>query len=747
MSDLEKPILFVAASREDYSAKPGGGGTPDPLVPITPGLRRQLDAQLAVVEEYAQMAGDHTAAMIVTLREAAYAKSNRPNALFARLGIPVVAARHIGELIVPAIPEGLRQLRNVVSEANTKVARFQISTIGSFSLWSAGDVLRSPEGVLTPAEVGSAIRGEHRFRLEFFPWIDSEEDFLVAELSELHVERSMGSQSRRAIYFRAETPAAVMRAASVSGVRHICIEPEFSTPSDFSSQTYLQVADGLPSELGNVPATLPTLGVLDSGVLSAALAPYVVGRIEYELPGDTDYSHGTFVAGLASAGKILNSHLAGFPDDRSKIFDAVVLPTGSIAEADLIYRVRDAVSRNPEIKVWNCSFGANEPNQPPEFGLFARELDRMSEEFGVLFVVAAGNYGSQFIRGWPAEQGHFPGDRISMPSEAVRALSVGALAPLDCFVGAGCPAPYSRRGPGPAYNCKPEVVHFGGGISDSGAVDGGVRSLLPGDGVYEGVGTSFSTPLISTIAANAWATLEASGRDVDPALVKALVVHAAALNSEAYSAEERNYYGFGVPSSSVDSMFCDPAAFTTLFAVDLERGVDWDKSQFPIPACLVTDSGALRAEIIMTLCYSPPLAEEFGDEYVQHEVDASFGSFDVDPEDPPNRKHHGLVPLERPVGADTREVAMLKEALKYSPTKVYRAKFPRGRTAEQWRVKLSLTPRKETVENVRQRVYLLVTLRGLEPDLPVYLDGVRAVPNNWLSNELVNRATIRQRLR
>lgn len=334
-----------------------------------------------------------------------------------------------------------------------------------------------------------------------------------------------------------------------------------------------------------------------------------------------------------------------------------------------------------------------------------------------------------------------------MPAEAVRGLTVGALAPMDCAVAAGSPAPYSRRGPGPAFSCKPEVVHFGGGIDGNGAVQGGVRSLLPGDQIYEGVGTSFSTPLISTIAANAWSTLEASGRQVDSALVKALVVHASALNSSAYTPEERNYYGFGMPAGSIDSMFCDPAAFTALFSVDLERGVDWDKTPFPIPDCLITDSGTLRAEIIMTLCYSSPLADEFGEEYVQHEVEASFGTYDVDPTDQTKRVHHGLVPLDRPVGANTKEAALLKEALKYSPTKVYRAKFSRGRAGEQWRVKLSLTQRKETVENLRQRVYLLVTLRGLEENLPVYLDGIRAVPASWLSTQLVNQATIRQRLR
>lgn len=150
------------------------------------------------------------------------------------------------------------------------------------------------------------------------------------------------------------------------------------------------------------------------------------------------------------------------------------------------------------------------------------------------------------------------------------------------------------------------------------------------------------------------------------------------------------------------------------------------------------------------MCYPSPCDFKFGEEYVQHEVELSFGTFDVDQsEDPPKRKQKGKVPPDRPAGLGTREKALLEEGLKYSTSKVYRARFPRGCAGEQWRLKLSLTRRLEVAESVAQRVYVLVSLRGLTPELPVYLEGIKAIPQSWRVSGLVpaSRSTTRVQTR
>lgn len=104
--------------------------------------------------------------------------------------------------------------------------------------------------------------------------------------------------------------------------------------------------------------------------------------------------------------------------------------------------------------------------------------------------------------------------------------------------------------------------------------------MLPGDIYAEGVGTSFSTPIVSSIAANAWAAIETAGVVANPSLVKALVVHAAALNSGERSPDDRYYYGHGLPAGSLSSLFCSPDTFTLLFDAELQQGVDWAKDFF-----------------------------------------------------------------------------------------------------------------------------------------------------------------------
>ena len=47
--------------------------------------------------------------------------------------------------------------------------------------------------------------------------------------------------------------------------------------------------------------------------------------------------------------------------------------------------------------------------------IFAMELDRLSDKFGILFVVAAGNYVDEPIRTWPNPEPLGGADLISSP--------------------------------------------------------------------------------------------------------------------------------------------------------------------------------------------------------------------------------------------------------------------------------------------------------------------------------------------
>src|SRR5208282_32285 len=153
----------------------------------------------------------------------------------------------------------------------------------------------------------------------------------------------------------------------------------------------------------------------------------------------------------------------------------------------------------------------------------------LQDEYGVTFVIAAGNYRTPPFRGWPPDD-LGDADRVCAPADSVRAVVVGSLAHREhssSRVKAGQPSPFSRRGPGPLYLPKPELSHLGGNCSASGGSSQiGVLSLDGRGNVAEDVGTSFATPLVSSLVANVSHRLLGGGSRL---LCRALLVHSAAL--------------------------------------------------------------------------------------------------------------------------------------------------------------------------------------------------------------------------
>lgn len=736
MSDPNKPIIRVVASPTDYFAKAGGGGASPPLVAVTAELREDLCRQIESAGVALAGVEGASVPVVVELREEAWAKSNRPYALLESARLDVRAAGSVGQLVVSATADSLARLSDTIANSATKAAVFQISTIKNFRTWNIEDTLQRPDWSGEVTDFQEWIDSGRRFRVIYFPWARARDDAAIS-IAGHQVE-----------FLNFESVTELLSTAASSEVRHVDMEPEYSVPEELAAQG-IHVVGGEVDELDmGLSAAHPVVGVIDSGIAAVALQPNVVTRIQYEISPDTDYFHGTFVGGLVSGGQFLNNGDQRFPRDKARLVDIVALPNGSVAEGVLLDRVRDAVARNREVRVWNCSFAASRPNYPAVFGPFAAALDKLSDEFNVLFVIAAGNYGSTPpCRGWPAQPHHYPHDSLAVPGESVRAVTVAAIVPTDCAVKADEPAPYSRRGPGPAFLAKPDVSHYGGGVDINGSVQGGIKSISPSSQIAESVGTSFAAPLVSAIAANLWARIEEAGGTADAALVKALLLHSAALSSPPHSTDDRHYFGRGVPRGSDQGLFCDPSAFTSMFEVDLQPGTDWDKTPFPIPPGLRTEDGKFKGELIMTLVYASPLDSAFGDEYIRHEVEASFGTFDEETQEDGSKKrvHRGKVPVDRPLGLSTREKSLLEEGLKYAPAKVYRKVYKRGIQGEQWRLKLSLTRRSDQMENFVQRAYVILTMRSVEGDASVYTDAVSLIPTDWVTTPIVMPTNVRVR--
>lgn len=330
-------------------------------------------------------------------------------------------------------------------------------------------------------------------------------------------------------------------------------------------------------------------------------------------------------------------------------------------------------------------------------------------------------------------------DGISSPADAVHSVAVGSLSHRGGAAPSGAPASYSRRGPSFGGQQKPDLCHWSGDVDTSGGINGtGISSIAPTDTSAESVGTSFATPIVSAIAANVWEELEAAPGmpAVTPALVKGLLVHSASLSHVVPTAHQ-HYYGAGVPSGDLASIFDASDRFTTVHQVELSS--TWMRTPFPVPECLFTDEGKLCAEVTMTLSYAPKIDEAYGEECVRTSVEASFGVVSQGTAGPTIT---GKVPEDRPSGGYAWESQRIAEG-KWAPIKTHRARFPRGVAGDDWGLKLSLTEREASPQPIQQTAYVILTLKSLDPDLPVHQDGIAAVNRLGLwHTQLSSQATI-----
>jgi hypothetical protein len=407
----------------------------------------------------------------------------------------------------------------------------------------------------------------------------------------------------------------------------------------------------IPVKVPKEGINYPVVGILDTGVADIPhLKPWLYNKnfSKYHTD-DIDKGHGTFVAGVLIYGDELQGEsYTGF--EGCKIFEAIVMPNmkkQKIYEDELIEHIREAVSKNDEIKIWNLSLGTRKEADQHEFSDFAKALDEIQEHHDVLICKSAGNC-DNFKRSAPTS-------RISQSAETIRGLVVGSLTHdkngTD-IADKHTPSPFSRKGPGPAYVIKPDVVHIGGNAGldhRNNPVYNNVQSFSLDGRVSGKVGTSFSTPRITAIAAG----LDSMISDkFNPLLLKALIIHSAKYPPEMKEsiAEKIDTAGFGLPSNVNDILFNQPNEITLILQDTLEKGNFIDILDFPFPPSMVDEEGYYYGEVTVTLVTSPILEVSQGAEYCQSNIDVMFGSYDEKV-----TRDTSKPTIKNPIGADGRQ--------------------------------------------------------------------------------------------
>lgn len=746
--DTQNPFQHIAFSERDLTGIDGGGGGSREFVLVDDAYREALAetlndsaAQLATeLQIYPHALGP----MVLRLRHDGIAKSHRPIKLVEEAGLIPAGHERLDEMLVGAYAGTMALLRNIILQRDIKSIRANLSVLERIEPWNRAR--RNPEGTLSLRQRGSAV-------LRIFRYRSDAANVQVFEsvrqlLSHLGLRHRFIRPSRNWYYISLQNLDNVEEVKfdallSFPGVRRLMPEPVAHAIATNPLQA--PPAPARPPVLPPVPPQgLPTVGVFDTGVSPAAtdLAGWLVGSYSFVLPPETNFEHGTNVSSLVAGAHALNHQHSDLPAVGALVFDVCGLesvPNGGRI-SDLSLRLEEALARRSDIRVWNLSLGANAPCSEQTFSEFGQTLDRLSDQYNVLFIVAAGNYLDLPRRTWPAVAPIQ--DRISTPADSVRALTVGSVCHLpapDALNAAGEPAAYSRRGPGPVFTPKPDIVHVGGGVHVPwNAGTSSVAVLSASNQVGYGFGTSYAAPIASSMAAHAWQAIDRQqGLTACPALVKALMIHAAQLSSPAYSPTERRYMGTGLPKDVMAGLYDRPDSFTLVFETRLVPGMRWRKSPYPIPATLIAD-GKLAAEVIVTAVYAPPLDPEAGAEYVRANVELSFGTLDGD-------KIHSKVPMMGEDATGGYESMQIEHGGKWAPVKVHRKVFPQGVGGGDWALQARMFLRAyEPAMPEGLQVFILCTLRALDGNPNVHNQGLQALAAvNWVRQNLPARVPVR----
>jgi serine protease AprX len=718
MNELQKlPLKVVPVLKTDIVPPNGGGGPSKIFREVDQAFRGEVASKVIGIRDHFADAfrafPTVPAVARVRVRKDAVAKSHRPYKLFNDLTCPIIAAEGLDHLLVSVTSAGLERLAIEVESAVSQKAIANLSTLED--LFAFEPLFEVPDDDYAKVK----LFRHHLTNRDAA--VDQAFLALVENLGLAGTEIHYGPGLK--IYKVASRDRhALGRLAGYIGTQSVSAFPTYYTVRTASTAVRnAQPKDMPPPEEG---VEYPIVGVIDSGINpdDKLLAPWVVAREVFVVEEERDHSHGTFVGGLIVHGQALNHSDARFPSCSAKILDIVALGTGSTTEYDLITILENVVEKYPAVSVWNLSLSTRDPISEAGFSDFAVKLDTLQDETGACIILAAGNYESNPLRTWPP-QDLKGADRICIPSDSVRAIVVGSRAHRDhtnSGVKSGEPSPFSRRGPGPVSLIRPELSHFGGNCTLEGDYTQiGILSLDGNGAIAEDIGTSFATPLTSTLAANVKSGVVGGASNL---LTRALLVHAAAKEHGRTDPMLMHYQGFGTPPDVSSILGCSSHECTLIFELEIEPGTAFRKGVFPIPPCLYVDDDTVRAEFLMTVVYEPELDASFGSEYCRTNIDVSLGTIKLVTDATGNvqEQKKGQVPEDFALIGNGLEVDQVRQGFKWSPIKVYRRDKVRGISGEIWRLDLSVHYRADHEPLKKARAVLIITISDPEKAQPVY---------------------------
>lgn len=248
-----------------------------------------------------------------------------------------------------------------------------------------------------------------------------------------------------------------------------------------------------------------TVAVLDTGIDAAHpdLADQIASQMNFTEGREDDrdlVGHGTHVAGtVAGTGAASEGRYRGIAHG-GHLLDGKVCARIGCRESWVLAGMQWAAEQGAD--VINMSLGGPDT---PEVDPLEQAVETLTDEYGVLFVIAAGNEGGDAT--------------VSSPASADAALAVGAVDKSDEL------ADFSSRGPRIDGALKPDLSAPGVQIVAARSADGSRGE--PGESYVALSGTSMATPMVAGSAA----ILAQQHPDWSPDQIKTALMNSAAPNT------------------------------------------------------------------------------------------------------------------------------------------------------------------------------------------------------------------------
>jgi hypothetical protein len=391
VSEKYLPIkIFEKRKVYDDRSTEGGGDSKEPSFVL----------HGAALQSHAKMLADDLVEVRSQLKEEIKKKRELPVIIATTLNDSAIAKTHRGRVVGMLSSDGHDNVIGVFGD------RQILSVLSSETvLDNLEDTIQREEAAILTSSLNGIevfhpiVEAYEEDHIEYRARLIDYNDFDQNNLARMRFEsycRDIGVQIKKKIRFTADLYIYRVTIDSLEKYRQF---EDFEGLYSTEKTTPLSVSFDAVSDEMIVPTSYPeegtdyqTVGVLDTGIAPIGhLSPWLLENEYTGYPEEyADRSHGTAVASIIEYSDDLNGTDI-CSTDGVNLFSALVYPNQDIYPEDLVLNIREAVERNPQIKIWNMSLGEKDECDLDSFSEFGMALDNIQDENNVLIVKSAGN--------------------------------------------------------------------------------------------------------------------------------------------------------------------------------------------------------------------------------------------------------------------------------------------------------------------------------------------------------------------